>query len=432
MPVAKTITLPFLGLQAGTGDPVKVSMLRVSVRDQADGTDEDADGVTIADLGAASTTLDFKVTRDDDKEASTLEIKALVTSEANPFESVLFYAAADNGGDDGDMKDLRFIVSVPEYSARDNGGIWTYTARVSADDFYAAVGGDDSYSGKVSAVGVRKAGSVVAGPEVVSTVTTITTNDDPGEAYRDQQRVVTTDGDDNVTSIVTSYRGDAVNFSVGLDLSAGVDKDGDGILNNDVDEADAFTGPLADPSTGTPPAILQAVVAEVTIITLATDDGGTPGTDAASDDVKTRTTVTEQTIITLTKAGVKEEVVAGSLVASVRAEGTMETITTTGIVISIPGGVLTETIGDNVAIAEVILGRPLKGDEDAVTIAVTDATGEVDGEAVVATAGDVITTITTSSIAVAVVTSVPGESTEQAGGVGLVVESDMPQVVKER
>ena len=172
--VEKTITLPFLGLQ-GTGPddgPVPVSMLRVSVRDQAAGTDDDADDVTIADL-EASTTMDFEVTPDDDDEASMLVIKALVTSEANPFESVLFYAAADNDGVDGDMKDLRFIVSVPEHRARDNGGIWTYTARVSADDFYAAVGGDDGYSGKVSAVGVRAAGSVDA--ETETTVTVVTT-----------------------------------------------------------------------------------------------------------------------------------------------------------------------------------------------------------------------------------------------------------------
>ena len=234
--MAEAITLPFLGLQTSTGDPVKVSMLRVSVRDQAAGTDNDEDDVTIADLGA-STTLDFKVTPDDDDEASTLEIKALVTSEANPFESVLFYAAADNNSPLlGDTKDRRFIVSVPEYSARDNGGTWTYTARVSADDFYAAVGGDDSYSGKVYAVGVRKAGSVAGSEVVTGTVTTTTTNEDADHTYPDQQRVVTRDADDNVTSIVTTYRGDAVNFSVGLDTDVGVDgEDGDDILNNDVD-----------------------------------------------------------------------------------------------------------------------------------------------------------------------------------------------------
>ena len=438
--VAEAITLPFLGLQTSSDDPVKVTMLRVSVRDQAAGTDNDEDDVTIADLGAASTTLDFTVTRDADEEASTLEIKALVTSEANPFESVLFYAAADNNSPLlGDTKDRRFIVSVSERSARDNGGIWTYTARVSADDFYAAVGGDDSYSGKVYAVGVRKAGSVAGSGVVTGTVTTTTTNEDADHTYPDQQRVVTRDADDNVTSIVTTYRGDAVNFSVGLDTYLDLDgEDGDDILNNDVGgpDDDDFSGGLD---------VAEAVVAEVEIITLATDDGGTPGTTdgAKDDDVITRTTVTEQTFITLTKAGVKgigtaddpltdDDEESVDYVAAVPAEGTIQTITTTDIVISTPGGVLVEGTEDNaVDIAEVIPGRPVIGDEGAVTITVDDIDGLVSGE-VIATAGDVTTTIGKFSMAVKVVTSVPGESTKQAGGVGLVVESGDPQVVKER
>ena len=35
VPVAETITLPFLGLQTDAAAPVMVNMLRVSVRDQA-------------------------------------------------------------------------------------------------------------------------------------------------------------------------------------------------------------------------------------------------------------------------------------------------------------------------------------------------------------------------------------------------------------
>ena len=168
-PVAETITLPFLGLQTAVdletdiADPVEVSMLRVSVRDQANRaaavTDEDGVTVALEPLKASKFTSDlgFKVTADSDDEASTLEIKAEVTSEANPFESVLFYAAADNDKPEGDTKDLRFIASVPEYSARESGGTWTYTARVGADDFYAAVGGDDGYSGEC--IRRRRAGS---------------------------------------------------------------------------------------------------------------------------------------------------------------------------------------------------------------------------------------------------------------------------------
>ena len=172
------------------------------MRDQAAGTDDDEDDVTIADL-EAGTTMDFEVTRDDDDEASTLEIKAVVTSVGNPFESVIFYAAADNDETDGDMKDLRFIASVPEYSARENGGEWTYTARVSADDFYAAVGGDDSYSGKVSAVGVRAAGSVDAeGTE--TTVTVVTTIE--GTMEMATKTVVETDEDGGTAESTTVRR----------------------------------------------------------------------------------------------------------------------------------------------------------------------------------------------------------------------------------
>ena len=101
------------------------------------------------------------------------------------------------------MKDLRFIVSVPEYSARENDGEWTYTARVSADDFYAAVGGDDGYSGKVSAVGVRAAGSVDAeGTE--TTVTVVTTIEIGEESETGTQTVVETDEDGGTATTTTT------------------------------------------------------------------------------------------------------------------------------------------------------------------------------------------------------------------------------------
>ena len=60
-------------------------------------------------------------------------------------------------------------------------------------------------------------------------------------------------------------------------------------------------------------------------------------------------------------------------VAAVPAEGTIQTITTTDIVISTPGGDLVEgTEADAVGIAEVIPGRPVIGDEGDVTITVDD------------------------------------------------------------
>ncbi len=171
VPLDEAVTLPFLGVQTYPDAPDKVTMLRVSASDQANTPNTDADPVTVADLeksAAFTSDLDFKVTGDKDSEANTLEIEAEVTSKENPFESVLFYAAADA---DEMGKDLRFIDEVPEYSARESGGTWTYTARVSADDFYAAVDGDGDYVGTVYAVGVRAEGSV-AGAEIETTVTT--------------------------------------------------------------------------------------------------------------------------------------------------------------------------------------------------------------------------------------------------------------------
>ena len=119
--VAEDIELPFLGLQkTGTDDPVKVTMLQVSARDQADRAVKDEDGVDIAaDLEDSKFTsaLGFKVTPDGDSEASTLEIKAEVTRDREPIRECAILCRCDN--DEGNT-DLRFIASVPEYSARES------------------------------------------------------------------------------------------------------------------------------------------------------------------------------------------------------------------------------------------------------------------------------------------------------------------------
>ena len=72
-------------------------MLRVSVRDQAAGADKDEDGVDIdrkttrrASKFTSTLSFNFKVTPDDDSEASRLEIKAEVTRVENPFESLCY------------------------------------------------------------------------------------------------------------------------------------------------------------------------------------------------------------------------------------------------------------------------------------------------------------------------------------------------------
>ena len=133
--------------------------------------------------------------------------------------------------------DLRFIASVPEYSARGSGDEWTYTARVSADDFYAAVDGDGKYDGNVYAVGVRASGSV-AGAEIITTVTTTTSNDDG-------RRIVTRDKDGNETGSENVYTGtDVTGFTNAIDTDVAMDAPddndptttaGDGVNDNDFD-----------------------------------------------------------------------------------------------------------------------------------------------------------------------------------------------------
>ena len=181
-----SFTLPFLAVQEITGvadnnlaigEAVAASALRVTVSDQARNTDEDDDGIAPAKAtdGAYDASdaigLTFAVDSDSESDDSTLEYEASVTAEDNPFDRVLFYATADDGttGDvdgedvDGDVTDRRLIATVQEYSARESDGVWTYTARVSADDVYAAVGGEEEYEGGVYAVGVRTAGTKPGG-----------------------------------------------------------------------------------------------------------------------------------------------------------------------------------------------------------------------------------------------------------------------------
>ncbi len=447
VPVDMAVKLPFLGVQTGTTDPDEVSMLRVSARDQAAGANMDADPVAIAaDLEKSKFTnpsaMAFTVEADDDSEASTLEIKAEVTGKENPFESVVFYAAADEAN-----TDLRFIASVPEYSARQSGSAWTYTARVSADDFYAAVDGEDDYKGNVYAVGVRAAGSV-AGSEVVSTVTTTTS--------ADGQRVVTRDKDGKTTSSENVYTSnDVTSFTTAVDSDVktdaeddgdeGTTTDGDGVNGNDfVDGAlNNFTLPADDMAATAFPAFRT----EVVITTIATDDGGTPGADAGGDDVMTRTTVTEHTIVTVTKEGTAqvgtadnpatteadEDEESEDYEAAVPAEGTIQTITRTDILVGRPGGAITADTGaDDDAVARENIGTPVTGTSVDVTIPIaapdpgvagnrTENTQLADRDALVAIhdGGKTTTTIADDSLEVVVSTTTPGEASTVEGGVGL-------------
>ena len=454
VPLDEAVTLPFLGVQAYPTAPGKVSMLRVSASDQANTLNADADPVIVADLAksaAFTSNLGFKVMGDGDSEANTLEIEAEVTSKDNPFESVLFYAAADEKA-----TDLRFIDEVPEYSARESGGKWTYTARVSADDFYAAVDGDGDYDGKVFAVGVRAAGSV-AGTETATTVTT-TTND--------AGRKVETAEDGKITSTENVYTGvDVTAFTTMVDSDVATDgtTDDDVIIDNDFDNA---LSTLALPATddGTMP----AVRAEVEITTFATDDGGTTGDDAGDDDVMTRTRVTEHTIVTLTSAGTAQVGTSESAdfapavgttaqvgtpasadyKAALPAGGTVQTFTTTDILVGRPGAtIIAATTAAEVAlVASEDLGRPVPvGASVDVTIAieapdpgvaptVTDANtrlADPDNLAAIHKGGKTTTTISGSDLVVVVSTSVAGEASTVEGGLGLKSEG-APQKVDER
>ena len=228
-PLNQNITLPFLALQeVGEGELTMVDLVEVTVRDQADRSDEGSDDIKIEDKDLAKSAfantddMNFMVMPEGDADTSTLTIEAEVTGEDNPFKSVIFYAEADSETGTGYEKDLRFIDSVPEYSASPSNGGWTYRARVSADDFYAAVGGEDDYDGMVYAVGVG-ADRTEPGAESKVTVTTTT--------VAGSQTVV--EGGSTTTNENTD-----ITFGAHIDANPELDypdEDGDGI----VDAADA-------------------------------------------------------------------------------------------------------------------------------------------------------------------------------------------------
>ena len=126
-------------------------------------------------------------------------------------------------------------------------------------------------------------------------------------------------------------------------------------------------------------------------------------------------------------------------------EGELVTITTTTTVTSRVGQADMLTLGLDPSetnwgqiVAEVAEGETEESDPTTVEIAANpmdvSQLAEIDDgtSPVVATAGDTTTTITGTSIAVAVETTEEGEATEVEGGVGLVVGSENPQVVDER
>ena len=74
----------------------------------------------------------------------------------------------------GDGKDRRLIATVEEYDARESSDVWSYTAKVSAAAFYAAVDGDGDYAGDVYAVGLSDKGERSGTSASVATVVVVT------------------------------------------------------------------------------------------------------------------------------------------------------------------------------------------------------------------------------------------------------------------
>ena len=158
VPINESIKLPFLAVQDASdiGDQIGAGNIRIFARDHGGNDKEGLDALSGDFTGGTSfsSAMGFELTADNQSDDNTLSFTANVTSTDNPFDRVIFYAAAH-----GNDMDRRLIATVEEYDARRSSGKWSYRARVSADDFYAAVDGDGDYTGNVYAVGVRESGT---------------------------------------------------------------------------------------------------------------------------------------------------------------------------------------------------------------------------------------------------------------------------------
>ena len=137
-------------------------------------------------LGITSTVTDPEDLGEGDDEVTTFTTTVTTVSTLpNPFSSVNFYATDDGGDMLDESTQLRLIASVSAARAdvetvtevNDPDGsavgdrVWTYEVTMSADDYYAMVGGDEEYMGSILAVGVNendKGVALASGAEVLN------------------------------------------------------------------------------------------------------------------------------------------------------------------------------------------------------------------------------------------------------------------------
>ena len=149
----------------------KIQTVTVTQTD-ADGEEGDPD-VTITNVTADDPALGTTTVTSPDPVVEDQAFTTTVTTIStlpNPFSSVNFYATDDGGDMLDESTQLRWITSVsaaradvetvteanePDGSAVGD-RVWTYEITVSADDYYAMVGGDEEYRGSILAIGVNE------------------------------------------------------------------------------------------------------------------------------------------------------------------------------------------------------------------------------------------------------------------------------------
>ena len=134
---------------------------------------ETVDDPTVTNVTDQDLALGTTTTTDPDPVVEGEQFTTTVTTIStlpNPFSSVNFYATDDGGTELTDASQLRLITSVsaaradvetvaevnePDGSAVGD-RVWTYEVTMSADDYYAMVGGDEEYVGSILAIGVNE------------------------------------------------------------------------------------------------------------------------------------------------------------------------------------------------------------------------------------------------------------------------------------
>ena len=165
--------------QAGNSDNDEVTLGAAAISVEADGDLETTDGViagtyelAVEDDDGAITTGDNAntVTRSDETITLTATADVALATTVNPFaDGVLFYAEvggietgqvdvpADTSDDRTELRLIGMVAgNAAEVDSGDTTREWTYETEVSADDFYAIVGGAGAY--EIRALGINGSG----------------------------------------------------------------------------------------------------------------------------------------------------------------------------------------------------------------------------------------------------------------------------------